>query len=99
MDCADVQDVNALHSPDPTAPLAQGALPALHVPPLHPPGAPVVLHLPLVAEKVASGDAVTVAPAFAHSCAMAWYESLLSESLHELESMHELAVLSELPLQ
>lgn len=48
--------------------------------------------LPLVAEKVASGLAVTVTPALAHSWAMASYELLLSLSLQEDEEMQLLSV-------
>lgn len=45
---------------------------------------------PDVAEKLASGAAVTEAPALAQACAMAWYVEDLSLSLHEESAMQEL---------
>lgn len=67
-----------------------------HAPGPHaPPGGDVyVLHLPLVTEYVAYGVAVMVAPAFAHSCAMASLTSLFWESLQDELSTQVFRVLS-----
>jgi hypothetical protein len=81
MDSAAVQEVKALQSP-----LDHGPRPP-HAPPGPPhPGRPVVRgDLPLVALKVASGEAVTDSPALAQSCATAWY--VLSRSLSEQSAL------------
>ena len=67
-----------------------------HAPGPHaPPGGDVyVLHLPLVTEYEAKGAAVMVAPAFAHSWAIASLTSLFSESLQEESSTQVLRVFS-----